>query len=123
MRCRHVVAFAVALATAACSFDFSRADEIAPGTVSGRATLRGAGAPFSRVGIAGSARALRADVRGAFVLRGLDAGPSVLRFSQDEDGDGLPEFAAVRAVRLSFFTRNDGTRELSGVLLGDVPLL
>src|SRR4051794_33609915 len=79
--------------SSACSLLFDRGQDLGPGDVAARAVLPDTGAPipFAKVVVEGAGQTRRATAGGDVHLVGLGAGPWVLRFLQDHDGDGVPE--------------------------------
>lgn len=109
--------------TSACGFLFTRLDDIPPGSVVGRTVdIEDTVLRFSRIGLEATPRVGRALDDGTFRVDGLVAGQWLLRFSSDDDGDGAPEQAAIRALRIVEGIGPDGDQQLSAVLLGDVAL-
>ncbi|MDP2339923.1 MAG: hypothetical protein Q8O67_03110 [Deltaproteobacteria bacterium] len=115
-----------ALASSTACFPLDRTDGLLPGDVVGRAVHEDGGgvAAGARITPDGAtARVVRAKGDGTFVVRGLAAGSWVLRFDEDEDGDGRAERAGFRAINLVASIPVGGTEPLLGaVLLGDVAL-
>ena len=111
-----------------CFFSFDRANDLEPGDVQGVAVNEaGEVVGFAAVKVEGSSRVTRADAEGRFKIRGLPAGVWVIRLAQDADGDGRPERAVVRAVRLAQVEHEgglfeDGDVKVSAIDLGPVEL-
>ena len=104
----------------ACGFDFKRLDNVPPGSVSGRTIDADSTVlSFSRIGVESSSRVVRALDDGNFRVQGLTAG-ACSRLESDQDGDGVAERSAIRAVKINTITDLKGAKVLSSVLLGDV---
>jgi 5-hydroxyisourate hydrolase-like protein (transthyretin family) len=108
-----------ALVVAGCAYEFTRLDDVAPGTVVGRTVDAGDAAviSFARIGVDGAPRIVRSRADGGFVIARLTAGTWLLHLTSDLDGDTVAERSAIRAVAI----RQIG-EDLSSVLLGDVAL-
>ncbi len=116
MRCASASVVVVVVAVGGC-FSLERADGLTPGTIKGRAVRDdGDAAAFVKVSVDGAALVRRADNAGNFAANGLSLGTWIVRFSDDNDGDGLVDNAAVVAVSVP--VNVDGG--VSGVDLGDV---
>src|SRR6185437_5305144 len=77
---------------------------------------------FAKIGVDATPRIVRTLSDGNFVVRGLTAGPWLLRIASDADGDGIPERSAIRAVQIGLVTAPSGASQLSSVVLGDITL-
>jgi hypothetical protein len=110
------------LLVASCAYEFPRGADQRPGELSGRAlrTDRDVVAPggFAKITRVATARAHRTRADGAFVIGGLEPGTVLLRFDDDADGDGWPEYGGFAGVTMP--TNPDGS--VGFVLLGDVPM-
>ncbi len=123
---RHAIAaLAATAALCSCTYRFQRTQDVQPGDVVGRALHADGGgdAGFARITVDGANLVRRANNDGSFVIRGLSEGTWLLRFQEDQNGDGRLDRAGVRAVSLKSFTAPGTTgAQLSSVLLGNVPL-
>jgi hypothetical protein len=122
-----LLAFALTLVASACSFDFDRFVELQPGDIAGRLVREnGDPAAYAQVRVEGTSRLYTTGSDGRFLIRGLPAGGYTLRFSEDENGDGLIERATLRTAALNVMAHADGLfgseTKLSFVSLGDVSL-
>ncbi len=119
-----VVAAVLPLAAGAGCFTFDRLNDIVAGSINGRTidAVTTDVVPFTRVRLEASTSTQHADKDGAFSVAGLPEGGWVLRMGFDEEGDGINEATALRAVLLSPYVGGDGATTLGTVLLGDVPL-
>jgi hypothetical protein len=110
--------------TSACNFTFSRLEKIPPGSAGGRTVdVDGKTAiSFSKIGVDSTKRIVRSLGDGTFLVQGLTNGAWLLRMAADDDGDGVPERSAIRAVNITNVVDPTGKHELSSVLLGDVTL-
>jgi hypothetical protein len=138
-RVSAAVAIAVSLLLPGCTWfllrDLSREVPLERGAISGRlvrADVDGQPAGFGKVQIVGTARAVRADSEGRFVLRELVQGSWPLHIVDDPDGDGWPERTRIQGARLALLPHASTPVDLvvgggndvatSGVLLGQVEL-
>ncbi len=113
-----LAALALALLPLGC-FALDRLEGVAAGTVRGRVVDDGVPVGGARVVIDGSARGVRAQADGSFVIKDLDVGNYALRVLVDEDGDAVPERAALVAFATEVM-QFDGANAVSAVLLDDV---
>jgi hypothetical protein len=110
-----VVSLAGLLASSCLVLD--RAGSLEPGSIGGVAVDEGGKPLRARIEIDGTAVVARADIDGAFLLRGLPAATHVLRLTQDDNGDGVAERAALTPVLLARFGDGVGTAVLGPVQL------
>ena len=123
MKCARFAAFLVVAASPTACFVFDRTQDLQPGEIDGRAIFAddAVAAKFARVSAEGAGLVRRAGEDGRFRVKGLGEGAFVLRFTSDDDGDGIVERGALRAVSMAPYTK-DGLPTLPSLLLGDVPL-
>jgi hypothetical protein len=102
-----------------CFYDFTRLDDLPPGSVAGRTVDAGdsTAISFARIGVEAAPRIVRSRADGSFLIAQLVPGTWLLHLTSDKDGDGAPERSALRAVSI-----REAGGVLSSVLLGDVPL-
>lgn len=115
-----------------CYYELPRTEGLGDGELRGRAVRTdGTAVPSARITVVGAPRAAEATDDGSFAVRGLTAGPWVLLFAADEDGDGTADLAArVVAVLENAAIPKNATDGCTGtppevptsVLLGDIVL-
>jgi hypothetical protein len=105
MRKPALTTLVLAFVANGCLYDFERGLTLEPGDVSGHLFKQPEGsevdAAFARVVPEGAGRVLRASSTGDVLVRGLSAGGWMLRFDDDENGDGNPEWASQQPISLS----------------------
>lgn len=116
MRCALVIASLFTVVTTGC-FVLERAAALTAGTVRGEARFGGEGRDGVVVELGNSRFSRRTASDGGFLIDGLDAGRHALRFSDDDDDDGIVD----RGAAVDFFAPAlaDG---VAGVDLGPVDL-
>ncbi|MDP2344342.1 MAG: carboxypeptidase-like regulatory domain-containing protein [Deltaproteobacteria bacterium] len=118
---RSIAVVVVVVGSGSC-FVLDRAEDIAPGSVTGTTVHAGAALAFPAVSIDGAHRVQRGEIDGSFVVGGLGAGAYTLRASVDEDGNGWPELANVQPLAIEETTHGTDDLRATGVLLGEVEL-